>query len=108
MLIIFRILAIAIRLVSYYSPIIKQISKHLRFEISAYSVDNLRENYLARKQYNFQFESESTMDYKIFNSDNYFTVNINFNRYFLNSQFSLKIFSILYIEMIWLCYSFVF
>jgi hypothetical protein len=67
MIILVRLIAVALRLILYYSPIAKKLAKNFSFDLLPYSVANLKENYFLQK---FQI-----MNQPILNSDNYFSVN---------------------------------
>ena len=79
MIFFIRVIAILLRILLYFSPMMKKLSKFFLFETLAYSSNILKENYLMRKISNFDnqiknFENEENFRFNMVNSDSYFTV----------------------------------
>ncbi len=74
-----RLLAVALRFIFSFSPVCHQLAKLITFNLSAYTIGNIKESNVMNKMfYSNNSSTSSITPVKMINSDNYFSVFINF------------------------------
>ena len=72
MILIYRLIAILLRVILHFSPIGKELSKIFTFDSLAYSINNLKENSFMHNIQNSR--NANSNNSSLLNSENYFSV----------------------------------